>query len=374
MFQSASAISYTVQVAALSDEDAALALQQRLRQEGFPAYLVSVPSESGTIFRLRVGAFAERAAAQTYAETMRGVGGTAPVPALAEGIPAELFPLEPALLSRYDAAPEMVSLMVMPWGEGAALRTQGRFEDQPFIAEYRVLSAGADARPFTAWRAAPPGDASQGALRVHNLSLWSDEGLSEEGREANAEAQLGEVARRLDLTPEQVRPYVFLEPGRGAPFLVLAEQLDLSAAARQVSSVSSNAVSGGAPPSGSSSNSERYRALGNPTDGMPLGGPSLTWFNRAPPEGFPTDLPAPLFDLQSRFVEGELERDPSSTLTGDGWSASPQGEYTQLSVGERTWRAVVGYPLWAGGDYLLVYADAPVLYRLVRPGQEDSDE
>ncbi len=381
--QSALAISYTVQVAALSDEDAALALQQSLREEGYPAYLVSVPSESGTIFRLRVGAFADRAAAQTYAESMRGVGGTAPVPALAEGIPAALFPLEPTLMSRYPNAPEMTGLTVVPWGEGAALRTQGRFEDQPFIAEYRVLREGADVATFAAWRAAPQDDA-QGAsvLRVHNLSLWPEEEMSEAERETYTEARLEEVARSLELTPEQVRPYLLQEPGRGAPFLVLAEQFDLasyltsdSANADLPNASSDSSTAGGSATGGSaapqnSPRAERYRALGNPIERISPGGPSLTWFDRAPPEGFPTDLSEPLFDLGTRFTEGELTREPR-TLTGDGWSASAQGDYTQLSVGNRDWRAVVGYPLWAGGDYLLVFADVPVLYKLVRPEQSE---
>ena len=376
--QSALAISYTVQVAALSDEDAALALQQSLREEGYPAYLVSVPSESGTIFRLRVGAFADRAAAQTYAESMRGVGGTAPVPALAEGIPAALFPLEPTLMSRYPNAPEMMGLTVVPWGEGAALRTQGRFEDQPFIAEYRVLREGADVATFAAWRAAPQDDA-QGAsvLRVHNLSLWPEEEMSEAERETYTEARLEEVARSLELTPEQVRPYLLQEPGRGAPFLVLAEQFDLTSdpTSNSANTDVPNASSGGSASGGSTapqnvSRAERYRALGNPIERMPQSGPSLTWFDRAPPEGFPTDLSEPLFDLGTRFTEGELTREPR-TLTGDGWSASAQGDYTQLSVGNRDWRAVVGYPLWAGGDYLLVFADVPVLYKLVRPEQSE---
>ena len=364
-FPSAWAISYTVQVAALSDEDAALALQQSLREEGYPAYLVSVPSESGTIFRLRVGAFADRAAAQTYAEAMRGVGGTAPVPALAEGIPGELFPLEPTLLSRYEFTPEMVSLTVVPWGGGAALRTQGRFEDQPFIAEYRVLSGGVDTTSFEAWRAAP-GEA--GVLRVHNLPLMGAETLSEAERETYLESRLEEVARNLGLTPEQVRAFLFLEPGRGAPYLVLAEQFDLTGA-------SDGEASGGDGSGGSASGGagggdrERFRALGNPNERMPAGGPSLTWFNRAPPEGFPTDLPTPLFDLQDMFVGGELSGEPG-TLSGDGWRASAQGDYTQISVGERSWRAVVGYPLWALGDYLLVYADVPVLYKLTSPQGE----
>ena len=354
--QSALAISYTVQVAALSDEDGALALQQSLRQEGYPAYLVSVPDESGTIFRLRVGAFADRAAAQMYAQTMRGAGGTTPIPALAEGIPAELFPLEPALLSRYSAARETTELTVVPWGEGAALRTQGHFEDQPFVAEYRVLRESVDAVPFEAWRAQPQGEA---ILRVYNRSLWPEEASPSEGeREAYSDAQLGEVARSLELTPEQVRAFLFLEPGRGAPYLVLAERFDAA-------DLANAEVTGGSGTGGSSS--ERYRALGNPAQRLAPAGPSLTWFDRAPPRGFPTDLNEPLFNLQTRFVNGELQKEDSNTLSGDGWTASPQGDYTQISVGDRTWRAVVGYPLWAGGDYLLVYADMPMLYKLVRP-------
>ena len=286
--QSALAISYTVQVAALSDEDGALALQQSLRQEGYPAYLVSVPDESGTIFRLRVGAFADRAAAQAYAQTMRGAGGTTPVPALAEGIPAELFPLEPALLSRYSAAPEMTDLTVVPWGEGAALRTQGHFESQPFVAEYRVLREGVDTIPFEAWRAQPRGN---GVFRVYNLSLWPDEEASNNTeRKAYSDAQLGEVARGLELTPEQVRAFLFLEPGRGAPYLVLAERFNAS-------TLAAAEVTGGSNTGGSSS--ERYRALGNPAQRLAPAGPSLTWFDRAPPQGFPTDLNEPLFNLQN---------------------------------------------------------------------------
>ena len=45
---------------------------------------------------------------------------------------------------------------------------------------------------------------------------------------AYSDAQLGEVARGLELTPEQVRAFLFLEPGRGAPYLVLAERFNAS--------------------------------------------------------------------------------------------------------------------------------------------------
>ena len=169
-----------------------------------------------------------------------------------------------------------------------------------------------------------------------------------------------------------------LEPGRGAPYLVLAEQFDVASSAQldlaAASSPTGGSTSGGANGRTESALGERYRALGNPVERMPPGGPSLTWFDRAPPTGFPQDLPNPLFDLQTRFAQGELLREGVAALAGDGWRASPQGDYTQITLGDRTWRAVVGYPLWAGGDYLLVYADAPVLYKLMRPAAQASDQ
>ena len=342
----AQTISYTVQVAALSDQAAAEGLRRSLSEAGYPAYLVSVPGEQ-TVYRLRVGAFGDREAAQAYADAMRGVGGTVPVPALAEGIPPDLIPLEPAFIARYDFVPDFERLEIVPWGRAVALRTQGFFETEPFIATYRVLSPALVASPFSAWRAAPvdaPTDQMAGQTagqagvvqRVANLPLFAaDEAdtLPEGGLTAEGTARLEEAAEALELTPEQVRPYIFYEPGRGAPFLVVAERFD------PVSRT------GG-----------RYSALGNPgTAQLSAAGPRLTWFGQGIPEGFPEGLPKPLFSLRTLVQGGRVVPPETGDFEGNGWRVRPDGDFSAFSVGARTWRAVVGQPLWAGGDYLLVY-------------------
>ncbi len=355
----AQTISYTVQVAALSDQASAEGLRRTLSEAGYPAYLVSVPGGAGTVYRLRVGAFADRDGAQAFAAAMRGVGGTVPVPALAEGIPPDLIPLEPRVVARYRVA-ETGRLEVVPWGDAAALRVQGRFEGEPLVASYRVLTPELAAAPFAAWRAAPlpdpAPDEANAVQRVTNLPLYTadeadalpaDGSLTETGQ-----ARLLEAAEALGLSEAQIRPYVFLEPGRGAPFLVVAERFD------PVSRT------GG-----------RYPALGNPvvntvvgpgTARLGVAGPDLTWFGQAAPEAFPDALPDPLFSLSGP----PRQEEPTGNLAGTGWGAARDGGYTALTAGERRWRAVVGRPLWAGGDFLLVYTgEEAVLYEVTPPAR-----
>ena len=348
---SAQAISYTVQVAALSDQTSAESLRRTLRDEGYPAYLVSVPGDAQTIYRLRVGAFADRDGAQAYAAAMRGVGGTVPVPALAEGIPPDLIPLEPRFVARYSVSP-FERLEVVPWGDAVALRTQGRFENELLLATYRVLTPALAASPFGAWRAATLPDASPAdanvALRVTNLPLSSPGEQTTPGGalSATGQARLLEAADALGLGEAQIRPYIFYEPGRGAPFLVVAERFD------PVSKT------GG-----------RYPALGKPGGALKAAGPDLTWFGTAPPEMFPKTLPDPLFSLSALLQQGQLEP-PKGALNGKGWQAVRDGPYTVLSEGSRRWRAVVGQPLWAGNDFLLVYARPQVvLYEVTPPSR-----
>jgi len=339
----AQTISYTVQVAALSDQASAEGLRRSLREAGYPAYLVSVPGEE-TVYRLRVGAFADREAAQTYAAAMRGVGGTVPVPALAEGIPPDLIPLQPRFVARYAAPPESLRLEILPWGDTVVLRTQDFFEAEPLIASYRVLDPALAASPFPAWRAAPVAGEAGIVERVANLPLFAAEEadvLPDGGLTPEGEARLEEAAEALGLTPEQVRPYIFYEPGRSAPFLIVAERFD------PVSRT------GG-----------RYPALGNPGAArLAPAGPPLTWFGRAAPEGFPEGLPEPIFSLRAGPPQ-------EGRLRGDGWRVRRDEGFTALSVGERTWRAVVGEPLWAGGDFLLVGSgEEVVLYEVAAPAR-----
>ena len=357
----AQTISYTVQVAALSDQTSAESLRRTLQDEGYPAYLVSVPGAAQTIYRLRVGAFADRDGAEAYAAAMRGVGGTVPVPALAEGIPPDLIPLEPRFVARYRFTP-FEQLEVVPWGDAAALRSQGRFENEPLIATYRVLTPALAASPFTAWRAAPldtklpdtkplntTPTAANVVERVTNLPLFAAgeaNALPDGSLSATGQARLLEAADALGLSEAQIRPYIFYDPGRGAPFLVVAERFD------PVSRT------GG-----------RYPALGNPGGTLKVGGPELTWFGQSPPEAFPAALPDPLFSL-SAFVQQGQVGPPTGALTGGGWRAVRDGRYTALSVASRRWRAVVGQPLWAGGEFLLVYARPEiVLYQVAPPSR-----
>lgn len=343
----AQTISYTVQVAALSDQASAEGLRRTLSEAGYPAYLVSVPGGAGTVYRLRVGAFADREGAQAYAAAMRGIGGTVPVPALAEGIPPDLIPLEPRFVARYRV-PDVSRLEVVPWGDAAALRVQGRLQEEPLIASYRVLTSELAAFPFAAWRAAPlpspAPDEANAVQRVTNLPLYTadeadalpeDGSLTEAGR-----GRLSEAAEALGLSEAQVRPYVFFEPGRGAPFLAVAERFDPASR------------TGG-----------RFPALGNPsTARLGAAGPELTWFGQAPPEGFPEGLPDPLFSFSASSREGRTPQ-----LAGADWTAARDGRYTALTVGSRRWRAVVGRPLWAGGDFLLVSTGEEVVLYGVEP-------
>lgn len=323
-------ISYTVQVAALSSQGSAEGLRRTLREAGYPAYLVSVPGDAQTVYRLRVGAFANREAAQAYASAMRGVGGTVPVPALAEGIPPDLIPLEPNFIAAYPL--QGGRLEVVPWGEATALRVQPFVQDRPQIASYRILArAGVSAGlSFEAWRAAPLTGEDGVLERVTDLLL-------------DTPARLADVAEGLGLTPEQIEPYVF--GAESEPYLVVAERFD--------------------PVSGTGA---RYPALGNPaSQGTRPAGPELIWFGQAAPENFPGSLPEPLFLLQNLFRDGKLAP-PENEVTGNGWSARADGRFTTVVLDNRTWRALVGRPLWAGGDFLLVLANREVaLYEMTRP-------
>jgi hypothetical protein len=146
----AGAISYTVQVIAVSDQESAIGIYRELAREGYPAYVVRTTGEAGDVYRVRVGAFANRAAALRYAEGMPAIGGSRPVPALAEAIPQGIMPLAPRLLWQHEW--EGADVRVVPWPSGVALRVQPL--DPLRQAQYVVFQAGEERR-FEAWAVVP---------------------------------------------------------------------------------------------------------------------------------------------------------------------------------------------------------------------------
>lgn len=313
---SAQAIAYTVQVIALSDEVRALQLQGELAAQGHPAYLLTVPTPQGRVYRLRVGAFANRAAAAQYAAAMPSVGDSEPTPALAESIPQNLIPLAPELVGRYPLSG--VALSLVAWREGLALRAQrsDTLQEADYQeADYRVVGGPS----FSAWRASPQDDGT--ILRVTSLPLWPEDykAAAQTERDAFAETVLAEVAADLELMPEQVSRFAFDgEP----PFLVVAERFNPEIGERT-----------------------RLRALGQPASVLSTNGPELQWLS---------DAEAP--DLTEVVVlEVGLENKGQAEVVGESWRAVPDGDYTRLeSLNEqKTWRAVAGRPLWAGSQVLV---------------------
>ncbi|MBA2666958.1 MAG: SPOR domain-containing protein [Trueperaceae bacterium] len=147
----AAAISYTVQVIAVSDQDGAFTIYRELASAGFPAYVVRTSGAQGDVYRVRVGAFANRSAALRYADAMPDVAGSRPVPALAEAIPQGIMPLAPRLLWQHEWSGEEVR--VLPWpGGGVAVRIQ---HDDPLQEATYVVFQDGEERRFGAWNAVP---------------------------------------------------------------------------------------------------------------------------------------------------------------------------------------------------------------------------
>ncbi len=147
----AQGIAYTVQAIAVSEQQTAIDLSRGLLRDGFPAYVVRSTGGQGDVYRVRVGAFANRAAALRYADAMPAVGGARPVPALAEAIPQGIMPWAPRVLWQTTWTGEEVR--VVPWpGGGIAIRVQSASPLRE--ASYAVVQAG-ETRVVDAWRIVP---------------------------------------------------------------------------------------------------------------------------------------------------------------------------------------------------------------------------
>jgi hypothetical protein len=324
------AISYTVQVVALSDQQAALGVQRTLLDEAFPAYVVRATTVQGDIYRVRVGAFANRAAALLYAEALPITVGGPPLPALAEGIPSGVMPLEPRVLAQLaEDATE-----VLPWPGGIALRSQ---PDASLQATYRVLRNGT-AWTFQAWLAGPVEGA---VVRLRNMSLWPStwEQEAPEVREEYRLARLDALEARLALSPASLEP-LQRRPPYGPPYLVVLELVD---AATSASGGGAATVIGVASADGPLS--------GNGPEALALG------------DG---ELPVPVEPLYR--VAGQQEAAPEAQ-GGELWRAVAAGDFFLLSTPGSTgtaWKAGVGTPLWSDGEHLLVRSGSGlILYDFV---------
>jgi SPOR domain len=436
------AISYTVQLFASSDESKASQLQAQLADQGYKAYLLRVPTAQGQVYRIRVGAFANRAAAALFAQVLPSVEGSTPSPALVEGGESPGFiPLQPALLGQYDVATTLVQ--IFPWpvvesavpemapqqaGEdsseaGAATTedlgpttSEASAEDQSGTSSGEAQASGPTAEPlpetasssdeaatsetteeptpeatgqssndtevvaqanpdessgneaqqaaqpvmairvqprdaseqaryrvgsleFEAWRAIPLGDGW--ILRVRSFSVWPEDWqtASEEERNQYRETVLANLSGDLDLTPQQLGPFVF-ELQDKAPFVVLVERFNPET--QQI---------------------ERLRSIGQPRPnqenlGLTQDGPSAFL-------GEAVEIPLPAADT---VVEPSEESDIPDEVIGNGWQAGNDDDFVTLTVDDKTWRAAVGQPLWANGDLLIaLYNKQILIYQIQQP-------
>ncbi len=340
---------YTVQVAALSDQDAVLKLRNDLVNQGYPAYIVSASTDQGNLLRVRVGAFANREAAAAFSKEMAEEAETTPIPVLLSAIPEGFIPLLAEFIVSYPYFPNITSIKIVAWGqEGRALRFQGSYEGEWLEAEYRILSPDLVSNSFSAWRAAPSEDSS--IVRVYSVPLWPDY-FSELSTNALTKEQsriLTKVANDLELRTEEAEEYTFFAPGTGKPYLVRAERRSLE-----------------------DNSFERYPVLGD-NDGVRIveTGPELVWFDRAYADDIPKGMNTVVLDLQAS--EGFQSGTPRihGSLQGKGWTAIPDGKYTTLHLKEtgQAWRVVAGTPRWAYEDYLLVQqGNELVLYSFALP-------
>ena len=370
------AIAFTVQVIAVSDQASALDISRTLLRDGFPAYVVRSTGSQGDVYRVRVGAFANRAAAARYAAAMPEVAGARPVPALAEAIPAGIMPLAPRVL--WDGPVAGADLRVVPWPDGVALRRQA-FD--PLRQASYALVQGAEVRTVQAWRVAPlaemppspavelievpfvdltlappseaepvaspaepePGseladadagvevveDTESGAGPEAGLLLlrdrplwppsWQDDGA--EVRDAFRAATVALVANRLGLEPAVVESMAYLPGGAPPPALVVVEVSDRSG--RDLGDI---------------------RGLGDPTQGVRPDGP--------PPLAGTDERWWPASDLGSRV---RLDTAAEAPVGGEAWVLANDAGFVRITLAEgANWRAVAGVLLWSDGRFALV--------------------
>lgn len=321
----AQSISYTVQVIAVSDQSQAFALIRELGLAGFPAYATRATTEQGDVLRVRVGGFANRAAALIYADAMPDLPmlGSRPLPALAESIPPGLMPFEPRVLLDVREA----ALTLLAWGDTVAARLASVEGHDTYV----LFSDGSTVQ-FPAWAAWRDEDGL--VLRLRDMPLWPDgwEDDPDEVRAAQQDARVELVASRLELPVELVAGAV-REREDGPPVLVVYERFNpwLSLEVGQLLAVSVAAA-----------------------DGAAVAG-ELHGFETEPPE-------------EGVLLEAEIDLPGVAVVEGDGWTIVFDDPWMvqRIAGNDRGWRAAVGEPLWSERGMILArHGERLLLYDFV---------
>ncbi len=310
----AQSIAYTVQVVAVSDQSQAFSLIRDLGMDNFPAYATRATTEQGDVVRVRVGGFANRAAALLYAETMPDFPspGNRPLPALADNIPTGIMPLEPRLLLDTDLA----GFTLLDWDGSLALQVR---PDPAAPRRYTLLLEGSSVE-FDAWRAWP--DGSGLVLRYRDLPLWPPDwaDLDESALELEAQTQLDFLAARLGVDEDELAAAV--RDRGGVPVLVVLERFNpwLSLEIGQLLAVT---VPGA--------------AYSGPWQGGLLG-------DEDAPEA-----------TASVVLEVSSDLEAVDRLETEDWTLEADGQFMLQSTpaANRSWRAAVGAPLWTDGTFVL---------------------
>lgn len=324
-FTNGLAISYTVQVIALSSEANVRLLEERLKEMGFPAYTITVPTNQGQIFRLRVGSFADREAAQKYAQAMQGVLDSSPVPQLAEGIPTNLVPVEAGVLVSYPIKDTIIRISSKQDRIMIRIQTLGEFNEASYIIE--------DFN-FNAYRATLSNDNK--ILRVFSKRLWPEVYPLDSNIERDMFHQntIIELAAKLNISNEEIRKHQFLNK-KSEPFLVLVEQIDLQ-----------------------NGNVSLLKALGRPGSKTNEFGPELDWF---------ASEPIDIIESKAEFEITSQTRLSTKQLSTDTWILTAKNNFAELELIEskQKWLLVAGKPIWAKANLLLTsYNNMFELYQL----------
>lgn len=351
-------LAYTVQVAALSDPESAIDQSGRLLRDGFPAYVVRAEGQAGTVFRVRVGAFGDRTSADRYARVMGRRSGGTPRPALAEAIPAGILPLAPTALARVASDERAV---LLPWGEDdVALRvgpTRGPARYEPLAADGAFVAY---------WAVATD------AGRDEIVALSLDEGASDddaaEVREALFRQRLRLMMERSGFTEDAIMEAVRGEPGER--HLIVWRSVGsgdaihgVLAPSAEPTERSESAWLGDVPPdpveplhvlaATAAEDDDAAPAVETPedeADDEPADEP-----DEAPADGADVDA-----DDEAALEPGEGDEAGSGAAAvtgevgGETWSAQGDGGWTVLTVGDVTWRALVGTPRHGVGDLLVL--------------------